>query len=262
MKDHFGNGNNVRVWNALEKHAMKDPQSYIDYYSNDVIATVSRAWLGPWYQTTAQVNLVMPGCKAQLAHCDYHLGYFGDELGERFPVGAHMSSQFITLQGAVAHGDMPVESGPTLLLPHSQKYDWGYLAWRQDKFREYFDANRRQLPLKKGDMLFFNPALFHAAGENTSQDIRRMANLLQISSCMGRPMEGVDRARVSSKIFTTLKDFYSKNGRRLTENTIASSAEGYPFPTNLDRDAGNGGLAPQTQAELFTQAIVENWEQE
>ena len=28
----------------------------------------------------------------------------------------------LTLQGAVAHCDMPVESGPTMLLPHSHKY--------------------------------------------------------------------------------------------------------------------------------------------
>ncbi len=35
----------------------------------------------------------------------------------------------LTLQGAVAHVDMPVESGPTLYLPHSQKSTHGYLAY-------------------------------------------------------------------------------------------------------------------------------------
>lgn len=111
-------------------------------------------------------------------------------------------------------------------------------------------------------MIFFNPSLIHAAGENVSQDIRRMGNLLQISSCMGRPMEAVDRARVSSAIFNSMKEFHAQNGRRLTDNAIACSAEGYPFPTNLDRDVGTGGLAPQTQAELFCQAVVEDWQQE
>lgn len=65
MKDHFSSGsNNIRVWNALEKLAVLDPKAYFDYYSNDVIATVSRCWLGPWYQITSQLNIVLPGCKA------------------------------------------------------------------------------------------------------------------------------------------------------------------------------------------------------
>ena len=42
----------------------------------------------------------------------------------------------LTLQGAVAHCDMPVETGPTLYLPHSQKYAHGYLAYWLDEFQE------------------------------------------------------------------------------------------------------------------------------
>lgn len=41
---------------------------------------------------------------------------------------------------------------------------------------------------------------------------------------------------------------------------MAASAEGYAFPTNLDRDQPIGGLAPQTQAELLRQAVAERWE--
>jgi hypothetical protein len=43
------------------------------------------------------------------------------------------------------------------------------------------------------------------------------------------------------------------------DNVIAASAEGYAFPTNLDRDQPIGGLAPQTQAELVRQALDEDW---
>ena len=32
--------------------------------------------------------------------------------------------------------------------------------------------------------MFFNPALFHGAGTNRTSDVRRMANLLQISSAL------------------------------------------------------------------------------
>ena len=40
---------------------------------------------------------------------------------------------------------------------------------------------------------------------------------------------------------------------------IASSAEGYPFPTVLDRDPQIGGLAPMSQQMLFRQALDEDW---
>ena len=36
---------------------------------------------------------------------------------------------------------------------------------------------------------------------------------------------------------------------------IASSAEGYSFPTNLDNDPPVGGLAPQTQQALLKEAV-------
>jgi hypothetical protein len=41
---------------------------------------------------------------------------------------------------------------------------------------------------------------------------------------------------------------------------VAAAAEGYAFPTNLDRDQPIGGLAPQTQAELLRQALSEEWD--
>ena len=61
-----------------------------------------------------------------------------------------------------------------------------------------------QLPLEKGDAAFFNPALFHGAGTNRSTDVRRMANLLEISLPFGRAMETVDRTAVSRALFPVL----------------------------------------------------------
>ena len=43
-------------------------------------------------------------------------------------------------------------------------------------------------------------------------------------------------------------------------NVVAACADGYAFPTNLDRDQPIGGLAPQTQAELVRQALAEAWD--
>ncbi len=164
----------------------------------------------------------------------------------------------LTLQGAVAHCDMPVESGPTLYLPHSQKYEPGYLAWRRPEFRAYFEEHHVQLPLAKGDAVFFNPALFHAAGANHSADIRRAANLLQVSSAFGRAMETVDREAVVGAVYPVLLARKAEGAsEQWLENVIAASAEGYPFPTNLDNDPPVDGLAPPSQADVVRRALRE-----
>jgi len=259
--DHFATpGANDRVWNALEKLAVTDPEAFVDYYANDALAVISSAWLGPAYQVTSQVNVVNPGGKAQTVHRDYHLGFLGNEAVASYPAHVHRLSPALTLQGAVAHCDMPVESGPTLYLPHSQKMLAGYLAWRLPQFHDLFEAERVQLPLAKGDAVFFNPALFHAAGSNQSADIRRMANLLQVSSAFGRAMESVDGARTSAAIFPALLQRRSAGlPEQALRNAVAAAAEGYAFPTNLDLDQPVDGLAPQTQADLVGQAVTETW---
>ncbi|MEV7788762.1 phytanoyl-CoA dioxygenase family protein [Streptomyces sp. NPDC088106] len=259
--DHFARpGANDRVWNALEKAALYDPQAFADYYANDVIALVSEAWLGPGYQVTSQVNVVNPGGAAQTVHRDYHLGFLSNETAARYPAHVHRLSPVLTLQGAVAHCDMPVESGPTLYLPHSQKYGPGYLAWRLPRFHAYFEEHHVQLPLAKGDAVFFNPALFHAAGANHSADIRRMANLLQVSSAFGRAMESVDREAVAGAVYPVLLGRKAEGaGEQWLENVIAASAEGYPFPTNLDNDPPVDGLAPPSGADVVRRALRKGW---
>jgi len=259
--DHFAKpGANDRVWNALEKAALYDPESFADYYANDILALVSEAWLGPGYQITSQVNVVNPGGAAQTVHRDYHLGFLTNEVATAYPAHVHRLSPALTLQGAVAHCDMPVESGPTMYLPHSQKFEPGYLAWRLPAFQAYFEAHHVQLPLAKGDTAFFNPALFHAAGTNRSADIRRMANLLQVSSAFGRAMETVDREAVANAVFPVLLKRKSEGvSQEWLDTVVAASAEGYPFPTNLDSDPPVDGLAPPSQADVLRRAVREEW---
>ncbi|MFE8953134.1 MULTISPECIES: phytanoyl-CoA dioxygenase family protein [Streptomyces] len=257
--DHFAKpGANDRVWNALEKAALHDPETFADYYANDMVALVSTAWLGPGYQVTSQVNVVNPGGAAQTVHRDYHLGFLSNETAAAYPAHVHRLSPVLTLQGAVAHCDMPVESGPTMYLPHSQKFGPGYLAWRLPEFQAYFDDHHIQLPLAKGDAVFFNPALFHAAGANHSTDIRRAANLLQVSSAFGRAMETVDREAVVGAVYPVLLARKAEGAsEQWLENVIAASAEGYPFPTNLDNDPPVDGLAPPSQADVVRRALRE-----
>ncbi|WP_219419790.1 phytanoyl-CoA dioxygenase family protein [Pseudonocardia nigra] len=256
--DHFAApGANDRVWNALEKLAVRAPEVFVEYYANDVLALVATAWLGPGYQVTSQVNVVNPGGTAQVGHRDYHLGFLAPEVIEQYPAHVQRLSPVLTLQGAVAHSDMPVESGPTLYLPHSQKYEPGYRAMHRPEFQEYFERHHVQLPLEVGDAAFFNPAVMHAAGHNRSTDIRRMANLLQISSAFGRAMESVDRERMCLALYPALREHPDAAG---TANAVAAAAEGYPFPTNLDRDPPVDGLAPPSQADVLRRALAEGWE--
>ncbi|MCU1605454.1 MAG: Phytanoyl-CoA dioxygenase [Modestobacter sp.] len=259
--DHFAKpGANDRVWGALDKFALRDPEAFADYYGNDVLALVAEAWLGPGYQVTSQINVVNPGGKAQVAHRDYHLGFMSEQQSRAFPAHVHRLSPAMTLQGAVAHCDMPVVTGPTMYLPHSQKYPPGYVAFHQPEFTAYFDQHFVQLPLHKGDAAFFNPALFHGAGTNHSADVRRMANLLQISSAFGRSMEAVDRTAMCRSLYPVLLAQRATGiDERTLRNVVAASAEGYAFPTNLDRDQPIGGLAPQTQAEVVRRALQEGW---
>jgi ectoine hydroxylase-related dioxygenase (phytanoyl-CoA dioxygenase family) len=254
--DHFAQGGaNDRIWNSLQKLCEAAPEVFARCYANPMIDAVAEAWLGPGYQMTAQVNVVRPGGAAQQAHRDYHLGFQTAESAARFPAHAHELSALMTLQGAVAHSDMPVASGPTKLLPFSQLYRQGYMAWRRADFRELFESRFVQLPLAKGDAVFFSPALFHAAGDNRTPDVQRIANLLQISSPFGRAMESVDRVEMCKLLYPALQKL--QLGAAQTDAAIAACAEGYPFPTNLDSDPPQYGLAPQTQADLFRSALAE-----
>ncbi|MDC0580593.1 phytanoyl-CoA dioxygenase family protein [Amylibacter sp.] len=256
--DHFAaSGANDRIWNSAQKLCQYDPQTFSKYFSNLAVDTACKAWLGPNYQMTAQINLVRPSGAAQSPHRDYHLGFQTKEIAESYPAHVHDLSPALTLQGAVAHVDMPIESGPTKLLPFSQIYRHGYLAFSQHDFREYFENNYIQIPLNKGDVLFFNPALYHAGGANISKNIHRMANLLQVSSAFGRAMESLNRSEMTRMLYPILAKNSDKMNEAEINAAITSCSEGYSFPTNLDTAPPLDGLAPETQANLFRRALKE-----
>lgn len=265
--DHFAaGGKNDRIWNSFSKHALQDPESFLDYYANPWLSVASEAWLGPGYRVTAQCNIVKPGGKAQDSHRDYHLGFQELDASARFPRGLHLASQYLTLQGAVAHSAMPVESGPTRFLPFSQTYDIGYLAWRRDDFRAFFQNNYVALPLELGDGVFFNPGLFHAAGANdlpAETGFHRKANLLQVSSAFGKPMETVDTVPVIQRCWEGLGRRFAEAGGVLDKETrvlVQAVAEAYPFPTNLDkRPPAPSGMAPESEQEIIIRGLEGAW---
>lgn len=258
--DHFGKpGANDRIWNAAQKLALHAPQVFADYYANDALAVICQAWLGPRYQVTSQVNVVNPGGIQQVPHRDYHLGFVAAEQLADYPAHLHRTSPVLTLQGAVAHCDMPVDSGPTMLLPFSQLFAGGYIAFNRQEFVDFFAEHHVQVPLAKGDAVFFNPALYHGAGSNVSADIRRIANLLQISSPFGRAMEVLDRTAMVRAVYPALRAMKA-TGRPQREllNAVVATAEGYAFPTNLDSDQPIGSLAPASQVDTVMNALADD----
>lgn len=257
--DHFATaGANSRVWNSHEKLCVASPELFARYNANPVTAMISQAWLGPLYQITMQVNVVRPGGTAQQCHRDYHMGFQTTEALTSYPAHIHGLSAMLTLQGGIAHCDMSLESGPTKLLPYSQTYLPGYLAAQLPEFSEYFEDHCVQLPLNKGDAVYFNPAVFHAAGENNTRDIDRIVNLMQVGSGYARSIEIVDRARMSAFLYPVLKQMADENvvNANQLKCIIAACAEGYPFPANLDLDSPLSGMAPESQQDLMHRAIA------
>lgn len=174
----------------------------------------------------------------------------------------HLASQLLTLQGAVAHTDMPLASGPTRLLPFSQLLEDGFMKYRLDQFQQFFLDNYVALPLKKGDGLFFNPALYHAAGANQTLDFHRSANLLQVSSAFGKPMESIDSLPLVEQTWAALSAKVKFEG--MSEGVtsfIQAVGEGYPFPTNLDqRPPAPGGMAPESEQDLLLRGLKADWD--
>lgn len=259
--DHFARpGQNERLWNSLQKLCEIDPKTFISYYENPILLFLSEAWLGPFFQITSQVNIVKPGANAQEPHRDYHLGFQENSLVSKFPISSQILSQFLTLQGAIAHTDMGISSGPTIILPFSQQYTLGYMAWRNSKFKDYFKKNAIQIPMKKGDAMFLNPALFHAAGKN-SESKDRIANLIQVSSAFGKALESVDRTKITKLIYPILLEKKKRNllGCKESQTIGASVADGYPFPTNLDLNPPSKDYTPLNMQLLLEKALSENW---
>jgi ectoine hydroxylase-related dioxygenase (phytanoyl-CoA dioxygenase family) len=257
--DHFATGDaNDRIWNSLQKLCLRAPDIYARYMGNPVLDLACRAVLGPGYQIATQVNQVRPGGASQIPHRDYHLGFLSQEQLLEYPSVVFDVAPHLVLQGGVAHVDVSIESGATQFLPYSQKYNRGYTAVLEDEFRHYFTAHFVQLAMKKGDAVFFSPAIFHAAGENRTKTVIRLVNLLQMVSPFAKHMEALDRALMIKTVYPHV----SRLSAPARNAVIAATADGYSFPTNLDRDPPIGGLAPESQQELTARAIREGWPSE
>lgn len=131
------------------------------------------------------------------------------------------------------------------------------MAYRIPEFQNFFLEKYVSIPLEIGDGLFFNPALFHAAGQNDSANIMRSANLLQISSAFGKPMESIDTQALIERTWDSMLAKYKQHGLSDELRALVSVvAEGYPFPTNLDRIIPEtAGMAPESEQDILIKSL-------
>ena len=70
-------------------------------------------------------------------------------------------------------------------------------------------------------------------------------------------MEAVDRDRVVRAVYPVLLERKAAGMPDVAlHNALAAAAEGYPFPTNLDRDQPVDGLTPASQADIVRDALA------
>ena len=79
-------------------------------------------------------------------------------------------------------------------------------------------------------------------------------------SCDRARMAEVDRAEAAEARAGAAPAFVAPTAAERAA-VIAATADGYPFPTNLDTDPPLGGLAPETQQALVARAVEAGWDQ-
>jgi ectoine hydroxylase-related dioxygenase (phytanoyl-CoA dioxygenase family) len=215
-RDHFAKpGTNDRIWNSFQKLAEEAPDVYVDYFANAVFDMICESWLGPGYRMDGAGQRGPPGGDAQRPHRDYHLGFLTDEDAARYPIPCTRPRLPHPPGRGLALGDVG-GVGPTRLLPFSHQYDLGFMAYRDHGFADYFADHFVQVPLGRGDGLFFNHALFHAAGDNRTSDVIRMANLVQVSSAFGKPMETINTTAIVKVCYARMQELTGTRGSRPT----------------------------------------------
>ena len=220
---------NKRLYGSLNKLAEENPDDFVEYYSNEWLHKGSQAWLGPIYQIISEVNVVVSNEGSQMGHRDYPLGFYSKVLMDSVPSKFAISSQFFSLQAVVIHHDTPIEMGPTRFLFGSQKEQDGYTAFRDKDFQERFKKESIQIPLKKGDLLFYSPATFHGAGANIS-GVRRLVNLFQISCAFLKPLAHLNFVELINHVYPALLKITDSEK---VERVCRVITDSWPFPTNF-----------------------------
>ena len=225
------------------------PEVFADYYANDVLALVSEAWLGPDYQVTSQVNVVNPGGQAQVAHRDYHLGFMDARsrgplpgpgppaLARRSPCRARSRTATCPSRPA-RRSTCPTRSSTSPATSPSTSRSSRSTSRSTTSSCRW----RRATPRSSTPPCSTAPA--RTVSTDVTPDGQPAAGVLRVRPRHGDRRPGRD---VPGRVPGAAGE---EGGRRVRQATWTTSsppsAEGYAFPTNLDRDQPIDGLAPQT----------------
>jgi len=225
-------------------------------HANEIIALVSTAWLGPADQIHLSDQRGEPRRRRQTAHRDYHLGLpLRTRVAARYPRARSPVVAGLTLQGASRTATCPSRAARRYL-PHSQKYDAGYLAWRRPEFGAYFDATNPDTAREGGCCLLSTPAL-PAAGHNRSatSGMANQYNLLGFGRAIGDRGPGAHGKRSLSGAAEA--QGAGPASQAWLDNVVAACAEGYAFRPTSTGPAG-GGLAPLARSDTVARALRES----
>ena len=205
--DHFGErGANDRIWNSLQKLCLRDPKLFARYFASPAIAAVSEAWLNGPCKMTTQVNLVRPGGKPQVCHRDYHLGFMTLEQAERFPAHAHLFSGGLTLQGAIAHCDVPIpKAAPQNCCPIHNALRRAISRRNCQNLERFLKSVLYNCPSKKVTLSFSTQRSFMRRGKTVLQIFIVWSTYCK-SLPMGRSLEQIDRPSMLKALYPALAE--------------------------------------------------------
>ena len=255
--DHFAKpGANDRVWNALEKLAVSDPETFVAYYANDIINLVSR-------------RLARARLSGDLADQRRQSRRRGPDRAPRLPPRLHERAA----SGRLPHPRPPAvprtdPAGCRRALGHAgreRSHDVpAALAQVRRRLPRLPPSGvpgllRRALrpaPAGQGRRGLLQPGRLPWRRDTTARPTSAgWPTCLQVSSAFGRAMESIDRTRVSLAVFDALKAMKAAGAamRRSTTRSRQPLRATRSRPTSISTSLSTAWLRP-TAADLLSLA--------
>ena len=179
-----------------------------------------------------------------------------------YPTHVHLLSPVLTLQGAVAHSDMPVESGPTMYLPYSHQYDArlprlaaaGVPRLLRRALRPAAAGQGRRGVLQPGAV----PRRRHQRLAPTSSASRTCSRSPRRSAARWRPSTACKSPGRSTRRWSPARPQASTATLRSTTPSRRPPRATRSRPTSTATSPSDG-LTPPSQAEVVRQALAEDW---
>ena len=172
--DHFAKaGQNDRIWNALEKLALRDPGRVRRLLrQRHPRAGLPRPGSAPATRSPRRSTSSTRAARRRPRTATTTWASIGREVARGSRPMCTGCRPCSPCRARSRTRDMPAETGPTMYLPHSQKYLPGYLAWRRPEFREYFEATTSSCRWPRATRRSSTRRCSMRAGANRTADVQ------------------------------------------------------------------------------------------